>query len=648
MATELAKAYVQILPTTKGIKSELTKQLGGEAGEAGKSAGDSFVSKMKGVIAAAGIGAVVTKTIKDSIDAGAALQQSYVGGLETLYGDAAEAAREYARQAASAGISMNDYAEQAVSFGASLKAAFDGDTAKAAEAANTAIMDMADNAAKMGTPLESIQNAYQGFAKGNYTMLDNLKLGFGGTRSEMERLLKTAENSPKNVLGKSFDIDNLGDVYEAIHIIQEGLDLTGVAAQEASETLSGSLGAMQASWQNLLAVVATGEGNTYDAIDTLFNSIGNFVGNNLIPMVGRIVEHIPQIIGNVIYALGDAMSSAAKGSGAFLEAGTSIVADLLDVVLMSAGNFAAGAWELLTSFGNALISFDWSGFASNLINLLQGSISESAYSMFGDYDADIITSLISGIMTKLPDLWQSAYEIISNLAKGIFENLPNIIASAAEIIAKIVYTIGQHLPDILQKGLEIIGNIVTGIISAIPKVISAIPQIISAIKNAFSNYDWKSIGTNIIDGIKNGILNAAGSIAEAAKEAAHKALSAAKEFLGIASPSKVMRDQVGKWIPEGIAVGITNNTDSITSAMNDVANETANRFNASIPMVDSMMYNNTNNNANDTSVMGILSEYLPKLANRQIVLDSGVMVGALAPGMDNTMGRLSSYKERYN
>lgn len=581
MATELAKAYVQILPTTKGIKSALTSELGGPAGEAGKSAGDSFVSKMKGVIAAAGIGAVVTKTIKDAVDAGANLQQSF-GGLDTLYGDASAAANDYAIQAAAAGISMNDYAEQAVSFGASLKAAFEGDTAKAAEAANTAIMDMADNAAKMGTPLESIQNAYQGFAKGQYNMLDNLKLGYGGTKSEMERLLKDAEK----LSGQKYNLDNLGDVYDAIHVVQEELGLTGVAAQEASETLSGSLGAMQASWQNLLAVVATGEGNTYDAIDTLFTSVGNFVGNNLIPMVGRIVEHIPQIIGNVIYALGDAMRDASKGSGAFLEAGTSIVADLLDVVLMSAGNFAAGAWELLTSFGNALIEFDWSGFASNLIYVLQGSISESAYDMFGDYDADIISSLISGIMTKLPDLWQSAYEIISNLAKGIFENLPNIIASAAEIIAKIVYTIGQHLPDILQKGIEIIGNIVTGIIRSIPKVIAAIPKIISSIKTAFSNFDWESIGTNIIEGIKNGILGAAGKIVDAAKEVGKNILDSFQGFFKIASRSKLMQEKVGRWIPEGIAVGILENTDSVTSAMNQVAKETANSFDASIPSVN--------------------------------------------------------------
>ncbi len=172
MATELGKAYVQIVPSAKGIGGTLSSELGGSATSAGKAAGLNIAGAIKGAIAAAGIGVA----IKSALEAGGNLQQSF-GGLDTLYGDAADAAKNYAAQAAAAGISANSYAEQAVSFGASLKQAFEGDTVKAAEAANTAILDMADNAAKMGTPIENIQNAYQGFAKQNYTMLDNLKLG---------------------------------------------------------------------------------------------------------------------------------------------------------------------------------------------------------------------------------------------------------------------------------------------------------------------------------------------------------------------------------------------------------------------------------------------------------------------------------------
>ena len=239
---ELGKAYVQIVPSAEGISGSIQSALGGEADAAGKSAGLKIAGALKKVVAAAGIGVA----LKKSISAGADLQQSF-GGLETLYGAAADSAKQYAMAAAQAGISANSYAEQAVSFGASLKQAFGGDTTKAVEAANTAIMDMTDNAAKMGTPIESIQMAYQGFAKQNYTMLDNLKLGYGGTKTEMERLLQDAQK----ISGVEYDMSNLGDVYEAIHVVQDELGLTGVAAEEASQTLSGSFGAMKAAGQNL-------------------------------------------------------------------------------------------------------------------------------------------------------------------------------------------------------------------------------------------------------------------------------------------------------------------------------------------------------------------------------------------------------------
>ena len=236
MAIELAKAYVQIIPTTRGITDELNDQLNGPAEEAGdtagKKSGSKFVDAMKKMIVAAGIG----KIIQSAISEGADLEQSYFGGLDTLYGDAADKAREFANEAAAFGVSMNDYAEQAVSFGAALKSAYGGDTVKAAEAANTAIKDMADNSAKMGTDIESVQAAYQGFAKGQYQLLDNLKLGYGGTKTEMERLLADAEKFS----GVKYDINNLGDVYDAIHVIQGELGLTGVAADEAATTISGS------------------------------------------------------------------------------------------------------------------------------------------------------------------------------------------------------------------------------------------------------------------------------------------------------------------------------------------------------------------------------------------------------------------------
>jgi len=285
--TTLGTAYVQIVPSAEGIKGSITNVLGGEAESAGTNIGGKIATFAKKALAA---GAVI-KGVKDALAEGGKLQQSYIGGLETLYGDAAQAARDYAKDAAAAGISMNDYAEQAVSFGAALKAAYGGDTKAAADAANTAILDMADNAAKMGTPLESVQQAYQGFAKGQYMLLDNLKLGYGGTKTEMERLLADAQE----LTGVEYDIDNLGDVYDAIHVIQGELGLTGVAAEEAGQTLTGSFAAVKANYQNLVGSLAIGEDIT-EPLNGLVTAVSNFAFNNLIPLIGNIVKALPGAI----------------------------------------------------------------------------------------------------------------------------------------------------------------------------------------------------------------------------------------------------------------------------------------------------------------------------------------------------------------
>ena len=251
MATELAKAYVQIVPSLKGIEGTLSKEMGGQ----GASAGEAFGSKMSGtikrIVAAAGIG----KALASSISEGAALQQS-IGGIETLFKESAEKVKQNAQMAyKTAGMSANEYMEQTTSFAASLLQSLGNDTAKAADMADMAMTDMSDNANKMGTDMEMIQNAYQGFAKQNYTMLDNLKLGYGGTKEEMQRLLKDAQK----ITGVKYDIKNLSDVYSAIHVIQGELDITGTTAKEASSTISGSFAAVKASLKNVVGQLTLGE-----------------------------------------------------------------------------------------------------------------------------------------------------------------------------------------------------------------------------------------------------------------------------------------------------------------------------------------------------------------------------------------------------
>ena len=381
MGTTLGTAYVQVVPSTEGIKGSLTNALSGEAQAAGTSAGGKIGAFAKKAILAAGIGAAVVTGIKAAIGEGAKLQQSYLGGLDTLYGDAADAAREYAKAASAAGISMNDYSEQAVSFGAALKQSFGGDTKKAVEAANTAILDMADNAAKMGTPLESVQAAYQGFAKGQYQLLDNLKLGYGGTKTEMERLLADAQK----ISGVEYNIDNLGDVYDAIHVIQGELGLTGVAAEEASQTFSGSFEAMKAAGANLLGSLALGE-NVTPALQTLIESVKTFLVGNLFPMIGTIVKGAIPMIGTLIH-------------------------DNLPVIL---DNIVAAV----------------SNLAAMLKERAEGITTEKVKAWALTTGAKLVTS---------------AFELIKKFAGGLLKNLPTIITSIGKIGLAIVQGLGQAI-----------------------------------------------------------------------------------------------------------------------------------------------------------------------------------------------------------
>lgn len=485
MATEIAKAYVQLVPSAKGFKGGIKSAIGGDVSSAGEDAGSSYgtamLGKLKGMIAAAGIGAIV----KEAFEAGGNLQQSF-GGIDTLYEKASGSAKQYAREAAAAGISMNDYAEQAVSFGAALKQSLGGDVQAAAKAANTAILDMADNSAKMGTPLEQIQSAYQGFAKGQYMLLDNLRLGYGGTKGEMERLLQDAEKLHEEATGEvtHYDINNLGDVYAAIHDVQENLGLTGVAAKEAETTFSGSFQAMQASVTNLLADITTGASPDQIASDvsTLFEQGFNFVAKNLVPMAGSIITSLPDVIGNVIKSATDIVKELSADPSAMIDVAVNTVVNLANALLENLPYLLEAVFKLILEMDKALINYDWLGAAAKLIGAL---------------------------------------------AKGLLIAIP--------LILKTVVTLAKSIYD------------------------------------KFVNADWNNAGINIIHGILEGLKKAAHLIWDYMKELANSCLNAIKDALGIHSPSTRFRDEVGRWIPEGVGVGIKMYADSALEPMDELS-----------------------------------------------------------------------------
>lgn len=620
--TELAKAYIQIVPSARGIKGRITEALGGEAESAGKSAGQSFGSNMVGMLKKALVAAGIGKAIKQSIDEGANLQQS-IGGIETLFKSSADAVKKYADDAyKSAGMSANEYMETATGFAASLLQGLGGDTALAAEVTNTAITDMADNANKMGSSMESIQNAYQGFAKQNYTMLDNLKLGYGGTKSEMERLLADAQK----LSGVKYDIDNLADVYEAIHVIQENLDITGTTAKEAASTLTGSIASMKSAFTNVLGNLALGE-DIGPSLNALSGSVFTFLTGNLLPMIANVIRGAPQVLSSVLSEAIGMLNVASNHADEIVQMGVDVISELIVGIISAAPYLAEAAFRLAVSLGSALLNTKWGDIANNLISQLKDEISMAGAEILGTDDSiftaigqsitknlpgvlekgvQIITSISNGIlqnlpaiiesmgsilanliafiMQNMPTILQAGVTLLKNLAQGIVNNLPTILSAIAKVLAQLLAAIAKHMPQLLQSGIKLIGELAAGLIQAIPHLVSQIPTIISSIKNAFSNFDWRQIGSDIISGIGNGIKAGVGAIADAARSAAESALKAAKEFLGINSPSKVMKKEVGRWIPAGVAEGIKENTGTVTKAMQELARETSRTIPADLLM----------------------------------------------------------------
>ena len=453
---DIGKAYVQIIPKAEGISGQIEDLLsdgaakGGEA--AGKSAGSSMLSAIKKVAVAAGIG----KIFADTLNAGADLQQSF-GGLDTLYGDAAETAKEYAYQAAAMGISANDYAEQAVSFGAALKSAFGGDVVKAADSADMAISDMADNAAKMGTPIESLQNAYQGFAKGNYTMLDNLKLGYGGTKTEMERLLKDAQE----LSGVEYDIDNLGDVYEAIHVIQGELGLTGVAAEEASTTFSGSFGAMKAAAANVMANLALGE-NIGPSLKQLGATIKTFLVGNALPMIANIAKQIPTFLAMLPQFIADMAPDILAGAA-------DIVANLATGIVDNIPTFIAGLGDLFDSLQTAFTNIDWGGVANSLLTGLQtavGSIWDSVAELLrAEFGIDLPDW--ETVKQQISDLWDQVKAGIAEFFKASFDILTDDDKSITEKISALWDLVKASIGDFFKAAFDVVLPVAQDIIGAI-------------------------------------------------------------------------------------------------------------------------------------------------------------------------------------
>ena len=496
MATELGQAYIQIMPSMRGISGKIRKELDGEMGSAGSSAGKSLGTSIAlaagAAIAAAGIG----KVISNSITEGAKLQQS-LGGIETLFKGSANKVKAYANEAyKTAGLSANAYMETVTSFSASLLQSLGGDTEKAADTANMALTDMSDNANKMGTSMDRIQDAYQGFAKQNYTMLDNLKLGYGGTKTEMQRLLKDAEK----LTGVKYDIDNLADVYNAIHAIQEELDITGTTAKEAATTFSGSFAAMKAAFQNVLGGLALGQ-DIKPHLEALASTASNFLFNNFFPMVGNILKGLPNAIGTFISQAGPQIAKGLQDllSSAGVNLDFSKIGDKFKGVQKAIEPVFNG---LRTAFGQLPQLFDTvASSVAPIIDKVISAVSKMDFSPIEGFISSIIPALASGfqsLMSALGPVIDSVITAFTNLGKvtqpvleGLktaFGQLPALFNTVVSTVTPIIDTIANAIGKLNFKGVgDFIASFIEALTAGFQKFMTIAGPAIDSVVESFVN-----------------------------------------------------------------------------------------------------------------------------------------------------------------
>ena len=591
MATELAKAYVQIIPSAQGISGKIQQAIEPDAEVAGTSFGGKLVGKIKGVIAAAAIGKALASTISE----GAALEQS-LGGIETLFKDSADKVKANAAKAyQTAGMSANDYMELTTSFSASLLSSLAGDASKAADVADMAMVDMSDNANKMGTNMEDIKNAYQGFAKQNYTMLDNLKLGYGGTKSEMERLLADAQK----ISGVEYNIDNLSDVYSAIHVIQGELDITGTTAKEAATTISGSFSSLKAAAQNVMGQITLGM-DVGPALNQLATTLVTFAVGNLIPAIWNIVSALPTAIITFISALGPQLFTVVSELIPQIVNGISTgIPALYASAMQLIGQFNTGIQEQLPTLLQKGVDF-----VANITNGILQNLPQ-IIAMAGH----IITYFANTIISSLPTILSAGASLLLKLVNGIINNLPQIVQAAATAIVRFVGSIGRNLPQILQSGITIIGNLTAGLIRAIPNLVGQIPAVIGAIVRTFGSENWGSIGLNIIKGIASGLSSAAHMLWDAVKSVLGSFKDNVLSFFGIHSPSR-WGVFVGKMIDAGVANGLIDNTSLISNAANELQRSLKEPFKASADLITGSTVANSEKDSILSAKLEQLLEYL--------------------------------------
>lgn len=501
---------------------------------------------------------LVAKTVKSYGE----LEQS-IGGVETLFKDNADKVVANAKRAyETAGVSANEYMEGVTSFSASLLQSLGGDTAKAADVADMAFRDMSDNANKFGTDMSSIQAAYQGFAKQNYTMLDNLKLGYGGTKTEMERLLKDAEKFS----GVKYDISNLSDVYNAIHVIQEELGVTGTTAEEASKTIQGSAGAMKSAFANFLS----GAGGIEDVIKTVTTFAEN-VSNAVIEMAPKLMEGIAQLFETL---LPQAIDLIVQLAPQLIDSAFTLMQKVVDAIINNVNPIINLAMKLISNIVKFILN--------NLPTILDAGIKILLELIKGITEAlpelipmmiKVLMDMVNILLDNIDLIIEAGIQLLVALTEGIMNALPELISRLPEIIIKICNTLINLTPQLLSAVLRIIMALAEGMVKYSVEMVSRIPQIIKSMVNALKQgvTDFLNIGVNFVKGIWSGISSSLSWIKDKIKGWVGDVTKFIKKLFGIHSPSKLMKEEIGENLGLGIAEGILNTQEDVDAAMSQLS-----------------------------------------------------------------------------
>lgn len=491
------------------------------------------VAKVGAAAVGVASGAVVAMT-KQAVSSFANYEQ-LVGGVETLFGNTADAVVAKAKGAfETAGLSANDYMETVTSFSASLLQSVSGDTEKAAQYADMAITDMSDNANKMGSSMESIQFAYQGFAKQNYTMLDNLKLGYGGTKEEMQRLL----NDAQKLSGQKFDLSSYADVVEAIHVIQENMGIAGTTAKEAASTISGSLNMTKAAWENVLTAIGTGDmGGISSAIDNLVESAQTF-GSNVIPVVQRSLEGIVQLIGALAPEIAAVIPSLVSHIlPTIIDAGIQIVGALGTALTNNIDTITFAAFDIIEMLFNAMLdatSGTGTSTIATIIDWILGAFQENYLNLI-DVGVQIIANIINGITQSIPELIPLAVDLVMDIAQHLIENAPLLLDAGLQLIMGLADGFLEALPILIERLPELIQSIVDYLVEALPMLIDAAIQLVNGIVAALPEIITAIVEAlpQIIESVVQGLLTCLPQLIEGLVQL-HIALAAAMPEIAMA------------------------------------------------------------------------------------------------------------------